>query len=79
MHNTSALRFALPAMLLGLALTASPPALAEKPDRDDRHGGKHDKYQKQDKRDKHGPSHRDERRDDHRPREVVRRRRRACR
>ncbi|WP_137917234.1 hypothetical protein [Hydrogenophaga sp. 2FB] len=69
---TFSLRASVPLMLLGLALTAGVPALAEKPDRDDKHGGKHDKHQKQDKREKHGSSRQDDRRDDYRPREVVR-------
>ncbi|MDO9436088.1 hypothetical protein [Hydrogenophaga sp.] len=69
---TLSLRSSLRLMLIGLALTTGIPALAEKPDRDDKHGGKHDKHQKQDKREKHGSPRPDDRRDDGRVRELVR-------
>ena len=57
---TLSLRSALPAVLLGLMLLGSGPALAEKPEWAGKSGGKHDKNEKHDK---HRPSKGDDRND----------------
>lgn len=66
-HDMSfSLRTFSPSLLLGLVLLGSLPALAEKPDGDNKHGGKHEKHERKHEKkhqEKHAPSHRDGRHD----------------